>query len=420
MEHRTREHLAIALVATTLLSGCSWTGEISRDFYVPDTRPANEKQNVVLGLMAQKTPKQVRYGQSVDYRLSIKNYIYALQSELQQHFKEVRLIKNAKECPQCNMFAASLAGVSINQNEESYKAYLQCDFYLPNGRMLTRVGSVSEGDASPSAGLSRKTTINGMMLGAMAASTISDYGEMITEVSENAISEVVSDVGAKIRVDPFLRASPTVAVASSGSMVAKSSGIEPVQKSRLAHSKYQKYINATLVIMTPSAFGSAFAIDKKGTLITNAHVVGDWGVVKVKYADGAVVTGLVQKVDKKRDLAVVKINKETLEYLKLGEEKDFAIGDRVIAIGAPIDLGLQNTITVGVISQSRAFERARYIQTDANINSGNSGGALISERTGTVVGVNTWGITEKSDGSRVTGLNFAVSVDEVRDFLAGK
>lgn len=406
------KYLAIALAAAALLSGCSWTGEISRDFYVPDTRPANEKQNAVVGLMAQKAPKQVRYGQSVDYRLSIKNYIYALQSELQQHFKEVRLIKNAKECPQCNLFAASLAGVSINQNEESYKAYLQCDFYLPNGRMLTRVGSVSEGDASPSASLSRKTTINGMMLGAIAASTISDYGEMITEVSENAISEVVSDVGAKIRVDPFLRATPVIVAGVPSDSMTVSAQSKPVQQSRLAHSKYQKYINATLVIVTPGGHGSAFAINQNGTLLTNAHVVDDWGIVKVLYADGTAVDGIVKRVDKNRDLAIVKINKPTLEYLKLGSERDFAIGDKVIAVGAPKEF--QNTVTAGIVSQSRIHNQTRYIQTDADINPGNSGGALICERTGTVVGVNTWG------RRGTTGLNFAVAVDEVKDFLAGK
>ena len=406
------KYLAIALAAAALLSGCSWTGEISRDFYVPDTRPANEKQNAVVGLMAQKAPKQVRYGQSVDYRLSIKNYIYALQSELQQHFKEVRLIKNAKECPQCNLFAASLAGVSINQNEESYKAYLQCDFYLPNGRMLTRVGSVSEGDASPSASLSRKTTINGMMLGAIAASTISDYGEMITEVSENAISEVVSDVGAKIRVDPFLRATPVIVAGVPSDSMTVSARSKPVQQSRLAHSKYQKYINATLVIVTPGGHGSAFAINQNGTLLTNAHVVDDWGIVKVLYADGTAVDGIVKRVDKNRDLASVKINKPTLEYLKLGSERDFAIGDKVIAVGAPKEF--QNTVTAGIVSQSRIHNQTRYIQTDADINPGNSGGALICERTGTVVGVNTWG------RRGTTGLNFAVAVDEVKDFLAGK
>lgn len=406
------KYLAIALAAAALLSGCSWTGEISRDFYVPDTRPANEKQNAVVGLMAQKAPKQVRYGQSVDYRLSIKNYIYALQSELQQHFKEVRLIKNAKECPQCNLFAASLAGVSINQNEESYKAYLQCDFYLPNGRMLTRVGSVSEGDASPSASLSRKTTINGMMLGAIAASTISDYGEMITEVSENAISEVVSDVGAKIRVDPFLRATPVIVAGVPSDSMTVSARSKTVQQSRLAHSKYQKYINATLVIVTPGGHGSAFAINQNGTLLTNAHVVDDWGIVKVLYADGTAVDGIVKRVDKNRDLAIVKINKPTLEYLKLGSERDFAIGDKVIAVGAPKEF--QNTVTAGIVSQSRIHNQTRYIQTDADINPGNSGGALICERTGTVVGVNTWG------RRGTTGLNFAVAVDEVKDFLAGK
>lgn len=187
---------------------------------------------------------------------------------------------------------------------------------------------------------------------------------------------------------------------------------KPVQQSRLAHSKYQKYINATLVIVTPGGHGSAFAINQNGTLLTNAHVVDDWGIVKVLYADGTAVDGIVKRVDKNRDLAIVKINKPTLEYLKLGSERDFAIGDKVIAVGAPKEF--QNTVTAGIVSQSRIHNQTRYIQTDADISPGNSGGALICERTGTVVGVNTWG------RRGTTGLNFAVAVDEVKDFLAGK
>lgn len=207
------KYLAIALAAAALLSGCSWTGEISRDFYVGNSSVNQYKEDSVVGLIPIKT-KDVKYGQSVDYRLDVNNFIYAVQSEFLQHFRNVVVIKNESECSECGLFSRASAGVSINQNAETYRSFLQCDFYDRSGQFLTRLSSTSSGDASPSAALNRKTAVNGFLLGALAASTISDYGEFLKEVSENAISEVVSEVGRQIPNDPKLNTSLALQMAA--------------------------------------------------------------------------------------------------------------------------------------------------------------------------------------------------------------
>lgn len=207
------KYLAIALAAAALLSGCSWTGEISRDFYVGNSSVNQYKEDSVVGLIPIKA-KDVKYGQSVDYRLNVNNFIYAVQSEFLQHFRNVVVIKNESECADCNIFSRASAGVSINQNAETYRSFLQCDFYDRNGQFLTRLSSTSSGDASPSAALNQKAAVNGFLLGALAASTISDYGEFLKEVSENAITEVVSDVGRQIPNDPKLNTSLALQLAA--------------------------------------------------------------------------------------------------------------------------------------------------------------------------------------------------------------
>ena len=156
--------------------------------------------------------------------------------------------------------------------------------------------------------------------------------------------------------------------------------------------------------------GSGFIIREDGLIITNAHVVEDAKTVFVNLKDGQTVEGDVLGLDPVTDVAVVKIQANNLPTVTLGNSEDLIPGEWAIAIGNP--LGLDNTVTVGIISalkrSSREVgipdKRVRFIQTDAAINPGNSGGPLLNA-VGEVIGINT---AIRSNGQ---GLGFAIPIE---------
>ncbi|KAI1278430.1 Serine protease HTRA1 [Halotydeus destructor] len=159
--------------------------------------------------------------------------------------------------------------------------------------------------------------------------------------------------------------------------------------------------------------GSGFIVDPNGLIITNAHVVANRASVKVRLSDGQVVPGEVQFMDDKSDLASVKINGSNLPTLRLGSSAQLKPGEFVVALGSP--LNLTNTITFGVVSSvTRGAKELGlrnnldYIQTDAAINIGNSGGPLVDLNC-EAIGVNSMKVTE--------GIAFAIPSDSVKDFL---
>ena len=137
--------------------------------------------------------------------------------------------------------------------------------------------------------------------------------------------------------------------------------------------------------------GSGFIIDKSGIILTNAHVVDQADKVTVILKDGRSFEGKVQGADEVTDLAVVKIDGKDLPVASMGDSDQVQVGDWAIAVGNP--LGLDNTVTLGIIStlQRSSSEvgipdkRLDFIQTDAAINPGNSGGPLLNEQ-GDVIG----------------------------------
>ncbi len=156
--------------------------------------------------------------------------------------------------------------------------------------------------------------------------------------------------------------------------------------------------------------GSGFILSQDGRLITNAHVVADTDTVQVTLKDGRSLEGKVVGVDPVTDVAVVKIKATNLPTVKLGNSKNLLPGEWAIAIGNP--LGLDNTVTVGIISATDRSsaqvgvpnKRVNFIQTDAAINPGNSGGPLLNAQ-GEVIGVNT---AIRADAQ---GLGFAIPID---------
>ena len=161
--------------------------------------------------------------------------------------------------------------------------------------------------------------------------------------------------------------------------------------------------------------GSGFIISEQGDILTNAHVVNGTDQVTVKLKDGRSFEGYVEGIDEITDLAVVRINTagEALPVSKLGDSDDVSVGDWAIAVGNP--LGLDNTVTLGIVSTLKRSstavgipnKRIDFIQTDAAINPGNSGGPLLNAN-GEVIGINT---AIRADAM---GIGFAIPINKAK------
>jgi serine protease Do len=159
------------------------------------------------------------------------------------------------------------------------------------------------------------------------------------------------------------------------------------------------------------AQGSGFVIRADGLIVTNRHVIVSARAVQVKLSSGQLLPAKVIGADAATDIALLKVTTAPLPMLKLGSSANISVGDAVIAIGNPFGLG--QTVTAGIVSaRGRTLEDDPYIdflQTDAAINFGNSGGPLLSA-DGDVVGV-TSAILTPSGGS--VGLGFAIPAETV-------
>lgn len=160
----------------------------------------------------------------------------------------------------------------------------------------------------------------------------------------------------------------------------------------------------------PRGVGSGFIISGDGYLLTNHHVVEGADEITVTLQDKREFKGKLVGSDPKSDVALVKIDGTDLPTLKIGDPAKLRVGEWVIAIGSPFNL--QNTVTAGIVSaKSRETgELLPFIQTDAAVNPGNSGGPLINVR-GEVVGINSQIFT--TSGS-YAGISFAIPIDEAQ------
>jgi S1-C subfamily serine protease len=169
-------------------------------------------------------------------------------------------------------------------------------------------------------------------------------------------------------------------------------------------------------VLTPGS-GSGFIISSDGFIVTNNHVIENADEIKVSLADGRMINAELKGTDPSTDIAVLKIYESGLKALSFADSDSLQAGQIAIAIGNP--LGLQHTVTAGVVSALGRTLRANngrmiddVIQTDASLNPGNSGGPLVNS-LGQVIGVNTATIASAQ------GLCFAVS-SNIAAYIAGK
>ena len=172
--------------------------------------------------------------------------------------------------------------------------------------------------------------------------------------------------------------------------------------------RYRQRIERTL--------GSGVIVDEAGHIVTNHHVIANANSIRVQLRDGRIADAHVVGSDPDTDLAVLKIDLQHLPVAPLGRSDQLRVGDVVLAIGNP--LGLSQTVTHGIVSgvsrsQLGIAPLEDFIQTDAAINRGNSGGALV-DASGNLVGINT-AMVAKSLG--VEGIGFAIPVNMVRGVM---
>ncbi|GGA61984.1 outer membrane-stress sensor serine endopeptidase DegS [Hafnia psychrotolerans] len=156
--------------------------------------------------------------------------------------------------------------------------------------------------------------------------------------------------------------------------------------------------------------GSGVIMNDKGYILTNKHVINNADQVIVALQDGRVFEALLVGSDSLTDLAVLKIDSGNLPVIPINTKRVPRVGDLVMAIGNPYNLG--QTVTQGIISATGRIGlspsgRQNFLQTDASINQGNSGGALVNS-LGELVGINTLSFDQSNNGATPEGIGFAI------------
>ncbi len=168
----------------------------------------------------------------------------------------------------------------------------------------------------------------------------------------------------------------------------------------------EKIMEGVVLIKVGVTHASGFIISEDGYILTAAHVVSGVNNVSVILKSGLELTANVIRIDKQQDIALIKIEGKGHKELNIETNKLPPIGSEIFAIGSPVSENLSFTVTKGIVSGYREINNRRYIQTDASLNPGNSGGPLFNNN-GQVIGIVSWKISAKG----FEGLSFGVPLD---------
>ena len=184
---------------------------------------------------------------------------------------------------------------------------------------------------------------------------------------------------------------------------------------------YQQNVNAVVSIRTQNSSGTGFVISADGYVVSNYHVVEGATSLQVITVDETAYNAVLVGYDKTNDVSLMKIEAENLPFVTIGSSDELQVGDRVVAIGNALG-ELTATLTVGYVSGKDRIVNTdgtaiNMLQTDASINSGNSGGPLFNIY-GEVVGITTAKYTgESNSGATIEGIGFAIPINDVFGML---
>ena len=184
---------------------------------------------------------------------------------------------------------------------------------------------------------------------------------------------------------------------------------------------YDKNIPSVVSITCTLSSGTGVVLSESGYLVTNAHVVEGAQSIEVLLTDGRTFSANLVGADSLSDLAVLYINATDLTPAEFGDSSQIRVGDAVVAIGDPLGVAFRGTMTDGIVSAINRDVQSQgrtmtLIQTNAALNSGNSGGPLIN-CFGQVIGINTMKIGIYADDAGVEGLGFAIPSSYVKEIV---
>jgi ribosomal protein L37AE/L43A len=172
---------------------------------------------------------------------------------------------------------------------------------------------------------------------------------------------------------------------------------------------------AVVRVEAEESIGSGMIIDESGYILTSNHIVENVQSATIILKDGGQFPGAVISRDEFRDLAIIKISASGFDFpvATLGNSDELETGEEIVAIGYSLGLEGEATVSKGIISAFRTGDGVLYIQTDASLNPGNSGGPLINSK-GEVVGIVTAKVVEEA----VEGMGFAIAINDAKSFIA--
>ena len=184
---------------------------------------------------------------------------------------------------------------------------------------------------------------------------------------------------------------------------------------------YEKAIDSVVSVSCDTGTGTGVVFSADGYIVTNAHVIGNGYNIQVLLTDGRTLDAQIVGKDTVSDLAVLRVDADDLKAAEFGDSGTLRVGDAVVAIGDPLGIALRGTMTDGIISAinrdiTTDGRTMTLIQTNAALNSGNSGGPLLN-CYGQVIGINTIKIGDNMSIAGVEGLGFAIPSTTVKEIV---
>ena len=287
----------------------------------------------------------------------------------------------------------------------------------------TRNGAPREGQAASASPQTAATAVPATVSNEVKAEAVALLGSAIYKVEEGNLALAIEQAkqaqekwpaypdAANFIADVTPKATATAAAVQARATAAAAAPGGSAAGLLSERDAIARVLPSVVHIATKSSVGTGYVV-RDNLIATNAHVVSTNPTAEVRTQDGKTLIGQVVARDAKQDIALIKLPASRLPVVTLAKSKALRPGDTLMAVGYALDLRGGPSITRGVYSTHRTMQGVTYVQTDAPLNPGNSGGPLVSLR-GEVVGMNTMGL--KNDfGTDVRGLYFAVAIEAVQ------